>query len=154
MITIHKFPLLKGGNVSFKEADETLVIKGLIDLLHVGLDVNKHTCIWAKVDTENEVWSRVFVCTRGTGHDCSDVQAHRYLGTVHQDPFVWHVFALLVYEEEPVQPDIARMCPVCQQPVLFRAAKKQDLPANGSMDPLDYVVCKTCRAIVPRIGKE
>lgn len=46
--------------------------------------------IWAEVDTDQVLEHRTFV-VYGTGHKMTD-DAHCYIATIFEDPFVWHVY--------------------------------------------------------------
>ena len=49
-------------------------------------------CLWAKVDTDNVcVTKKVVVCR--TGHDIGFSDRMKYIGTVQDGEFVWHVYA-------------------------------------------------------------
>ena len=49
-----------------------------------------NACIWAKVNSENELEKRKFVII-GTGHSFDDTNM-KYIGTYQDGPFVWHLF--------------------------------------------------------------
>jgi hypothetical protein len=49
-------------------------------------------CIWATVDTDAPVEERFFVVV-GTGSELSDNMVH--VGTVFENPFVWHIMELI-----------------------------------------------------------
>ena len=59
-------------------------------IMHVGLDVEDHLCVWAEVNSNfRDVQREFFV--RGTGQERDDVTGG-YLGTVRMDPYMWHVY--------------------------------------------------------------
>lgn len=80
--TIWKFPLLIGDNVKIMMPAEAVVVKVAAEAPHT-------LAIWAIVDSRATLTVRKFT-VRGTGHPLDDVGA--YLGTVQDDPFVWHIF--------------------------------------------------------------
>lgn len=95
-LTIWKFPLTKRGNVDRHELDEEIEIPCAHRILCVGPDPASaerphHWAIWAIVNPEAPK-NRYKVSVRGTGRDISDVADHRYIGTVFEGPWVWHVF--------------------------------------------------------------
>lgn len=47
--------------------------------------------LWAQVDREVKHVFRHFVVV-GTGHTINNSESLRHVGTVFQDPFVWHVY--------------------------------------------------------------
>jgi hypothetical protein len=49
-----------------------------------------NTCIWVKVNPENELEKRQFEVI-GTGHSFEDSNKE-YIGTYQDGPFVWHLF--------------------------------------------------------------
>jgi len=52
-------------------------------------------CIWALVDSlEARVERRRFMVI-GTGHELYGVRNVKYVGTVQEPPFVWHIFEVL-----------------------------------------------------------
>lgn len=83
-MTIWKYTLEHGHN--------TFLLPKGAKILHVGQQ-NGTVCLWARVDPEQEQEKRVFRFV-GTGHplNCTDIT---YLGTAHDDPFVWHVFEVV-----------------------------------------------------------
>lgn len=82
MKTIHKYPL---------EIKDLQVIKMHCDdkILTVQMH-NGAPCIWAIVDTENEMQTRL-IYFHGTGNLLPDVD-QKYIGTFQLDYFVYHVF--------------------------------------------------------------
>lgn len=82
MITIYKYAL-----------DNTVYLPRGAVVLSVGLQ-NDQMYLWAHVDSDQQPVQRNFIIV-GTGWDLSkDVRLTnaRFIGTVHQSPFVWHVF--------------------------------------------------------------
>lgn len=66
-------------------------------ILHVGVQRPRAICVWAEVDSDNvpvEVNFRIV----GTGHPTDRVpmdhvpKEFKYIGTVLDSPFVWHVY--------------------------------------------------------------
>ncbi len=60
------------------------------EILSVGVQESRKIVIWAIVDSEALIVQRR-IHLRGTGHEAPPDSA-RHLGTVMDDPFVWHVF--------------------------------------------------------------
>ena len=58
-------------------------------VVHVGIQ-GEHICLWAIVDTQASVETRVFQIV-GTGHE-EVFEGMAHVGTVQQGPWVWHVF--------------------------------------------------------------
>lgn len=56
-------------------------------------------CIWMLVDPKNLLVEREFRVV-GTGWD-TDREAHEFVGTVIDGPFVWHVFEVAPLIEDP-----------------------------------------------------
>ena len=50
---------------------------------------DSHLCLWADVDTLKETEDRV-ILVYGTGHETRDIP-QRYISTVQDREFVWHV---------------------------------------------------------------
>ena len=86
MITIHKYGLFPGvdGNV------KVLIPKGF-KILSLQ-NQNNNICLWALADTNEELIEVKFIVC-GTGHDCTNVQYKKYVGTVQVGVYVWHVFS-------------------------------------------------------------
>jgi hypothetical protein len=83
METIYKYPLRL-------LADEiTLLLPSGAEVLSVGTQ-GSEIMIWARVHTNHVDEKRTFV-VRGTGHPLTG-QEGRFIGTVQQEPFVWHIF--------------------------------------------------------------
>lgn len=90
MITIWKF-ILNGGVVNMKAADTDIAVPFPAMVLSAGLDPSGQLCVWMLVETGFEKKKqRVYV--RSTGHDCTDVAAKQFVGTVTDRSFIWHVF--------------------------------------------------------------
>jgi len=85
MWTIHKYIL---------QIDGIIVIDMPIGskILDVQNQDNR-ICMWVIVNTELETEERVFQII-GTGHQLLGRTEKKYIGTVQQGPFVWHVFEL------------------------------------------------------------
>lgn len=47
--------------------------------------------VWASVETDFDM-SPVTLYVRGTGHPLCEADEAKFLGTVQDGPFVWHVF--------------------------------------------------------------
>lgn len=88
MRTIWKFTFKLNSVVEVQMPDRARVI-------HVG-EQNGLLCLWAMVDTENQLTARRFRIF-GTGHPLStDVKESHFIGTVFQSIYVWHVFEVPV----------------------------------------------------------
>lgn len=75
----------------FEVADEvTLDLPFETDVLSVGTQNFGRICIWALVVPGARLVKRKFV-VRGTGHPI-DMDGLKFLGTVFDSTFVWHVF--------------------------------------------------------------
>lgn len=85
MRTIWKFPLSNMG------VEEIEMPKGA-EILTVQIQ-DERPCLWAIVEDRAEK-DRRFIETHGTGHPMRVDMGitRRYIGTVQQPPFVWHVF--------------------------------------------------------------
>lgn len=82
MKTIHKFPLSFGA----------IEINQGAKIIHTAAQ-NDKICVWAIVDTDKPlVLRKVYII--GTGWDFArgDVKEECYVGTVHEDEFIWHIF--------------------------------------------------------------
>ena len=77
MKTIYKYVIERDGIEMPKNAQ----------IVHVGTHIDEF-CIWAIVDTEADTETRYFDVV-GTGHELAS--GVKYLDTVHQPPFVWHI---------------------------------------------------------------
>lgn len=91
MRTIHKYPLdISGGTCRVRAPHNA-------KFLHVGLDPNCEPCIWAEVEiSKSDVVvipgytdHRFYII--GTGHPIPP-GIEKYIGTIHQGPFIWHVY--------------------------------------------------------------
>jgi len=64
----------------------------LAEVISTGLDPAENLCVWAVVDPNRELSKRMFLVI-GTAHPLPDeVKLSRFLGTVRQGPFMWHVY--------------------------------------------------------------
>lgn len=89
MKTIHKYPLTGG----------TQIIQAplLAKPLYVGLDPIGTPCVWALVDTSMPLAGMIVLLT-GTGSPLPEGAAEiddldkKYVGTILQGLYVWHVF--------------------------------------------------------------
>ena len=87
METIYKYKLTKEPYIKLMMPIEA-------EILCVQIDQKDNTpCIWAVVDTEDEVEERFFEII-GTGNSIyRDMGIERkYIGTFQEVPFVWHLF--------------------------------------------------------------
>lgn len=86
MLTIHKYQL------KIDDTLQQLSIPEGGDI--VAADIQGDAlCLWAQVDTDEEFEARFFKVI-GTGHV---VPEHaEYLFTVHQPPFVWHIYEVYI----------------------------------------------------------
>jgi hypothetical protein len=84
MITIHKY--------QFEIADKVVIEMPIgADILSVQIQNGKPT-IWAKVETTYKEEKKVFRIY-GTGHELDlFAMEGRYLATIQQGQFVWHIF--------------------------------------------------------------
>lgn len=87
MTTVWKYQhdLLDGGDFATFEMPEGAEVR------HVGMQDGLVT-LWAEVDAAAWSTPRTFVIG-GTGHQIPE--GARYVGTVHDGPFVWHIFEVL-----------------------------------------------------------
>lgn len=82
MRTIYKYPL-----------KDTIFLPQGAKVLSVG-DQEGERVLWALVDTNNLLEARNFSII-GTGWDVTNdpgIHHSKFIGTIHQPPFVWHVF--------------------------------------------------------------
>lgn len=71
------------------EVEQNILIKNRAIIRHVSIQ-NGGICLWAEVDTTlDDVIRKIFVI--GTGWPIPE-NCNTYIGTVHVDPFVWHVY--------------------------------------------------------------
>lgn len=82
MKTIYKYP------ISYR----TIEIPKDAKFISLNTDCNGDLCAWAIVDTNNEMETKHFV-TIGTGWALpEDIDEMIFLGTVKDNPYIWHVF--------------------------------------------------------------
>lgn len=62
-------------------------------VVHAAQQAGQFT-VWALVDSEKPRTRRTFAIY-GTGWDITSPPNLRYIATLHEDPFVWHVFEVL-----------------------------------------------------------
>lgn len=64
-------------------------------VISVGVQRERHICLWAVVNPEAETETRIFH-VRGTGHPLrlAANNGSRFIGTVFDGPFVWHIFGV------------------------------------------------------------
>ena len=71
-------------------------------ILSIGEDPLKDLCIWAQIDTKEEMVNRKILCW-GTGWPLEDALAEfpasEFVGTVIDGPYMWHIFDTKVEEE-------------------------------------------------------
>jgi hypothetical protein len=86
---IFKYPLF---DMRAPEDFRTLDLPEVLHPLHVGMQ-NEVLCLWAAVDPTSATIKRTFAIV-GTGWPLVRHLGNnaRYIGTVHDKPFVWHVF--------------------------------------------------------------
>jgi len=82
--TIWKFPLEVTDH-------QSVVMPQGAHALSVGLDPQGQLCLWALVDPELDLLPLEVVIV-GTGHRSYLIEHLRFLGSVVQGSFVWHVF--------------------------------------------------------------
>jgi len=86
MITIHKYPVPFDDNFSIDMPVDAEILTFQMQ------DGNR--CIWAKVDTDKPKAARNFRLA-GTGHPLPIDKNMKYIGTVQQHIFVFHLFEIL-----------------------------------------------------------
>lgn len=59
--------------------------------LSVGLDPAGDLCVWMEVERDVFNHGKTFYIV-GTGHPLPDEQFIEFIGSVKQDPFMWHVY--------------------------------------------------------------
>jgi hypothetical protein len=88
VLTIYKYKLNQGRVNQIQMPMDASVIS-------VGLDPMEDICIWALVETDNDMDERTFFVA-GTGWDITEDLLEfteiSSLGTVRQGPFMWHIF--------------------------------------------------------------
>jgi hypothetical protein len=60
-------------------------------VLSAGVQNPGKICVWAIVNPDARKQKRIFQ-VRGTGHEVFMVMANKFVGTVFDGVFVWHVF--------------------------------------------------------------
>ena len=83
MRTIWKFPLDFADKVEIQ-------MPCFAAIIHVGVQ-HERLCLWAIIDIDQPLVTRRFRVI-GTGHEYPDCLPEKYIGTVFQDVFVWHIF--------------------------------------------------------------
>jgi len=86
MKVIHKFPLKLTDSQQIKMPERA-------EILSVQMQGGV-PCIWAQVDTDYDLETRLFYIY-GTGHRMDDFAVMKFIGTVQEGQFVWHVFQVL-----------------------------------------------------------
>ena len=85
MDTIYKYPI--------KVTDlQTVQMPDLAQILCVQKQ-DGIICLWARCFSENELKPRS-ISVAGTGNPIDGNYFHKYIGTVQDDPFIWHVFEI------------------------------------------------------------
>ena len=86
MFTVWKF--------EFEVEDEVVItMPAEAIVLSVGTQKENAVCIWAKVDDSQTRKEERKFYVRGTGHPIGKMEfGAKFLGTVIDSPFVWHVF--------------------------------------------------------------
>lgn len=79
--------------VIYRPMDEvTLFLPMGHEILSAGIDRQDLVCVWVIVDPDAPPEPRkIFV--RGTGHPLGDAEGHKFIGTVKDGSFMWHIFA-------------------------------------------------------------
>ena len=86
MKTIFKYPLKI-------EDVQSIEISSEFKFLHLGYDPQGNICIWMEVDSE-ALKTSIKIYIFGTGKPLlDDMENINFLGTIKQDPFMWHVYA-------------------------------------------------------------
>lgn len=90
MRKIYKYPIF------IQTAPTVIAVPKLTYALHVGLDGNGVACIWCSVPMEvNDMTTmQVFVVPTGQCEPEHVEPRPEYVGTIHQGPFIWHIFVL------------------------------------------------------------
>jgi hypothetical protein len=83
-LEIWKFPLGNGGK------QEIIMPKGAEVLTVQTQQTTGHACLWAMCDPDGERQVRTFHVV-GTGQEMPK-DFGRYVGTIQQEIFVWHIF--------------------------------------------------------------
>ena len=95
MLTIWKYPI----DPSFEKIE--LAIPGGGPAISAGLDARGDVCVWAMVDDDLEEEIVKIYCV-GTGWPLDrimeDVEALKFIGTVKEGFYMWHIFTEEVVE--------------------------------------------------------
>ena len=87
MRAIYKYELPFKDEVSIQMPFGSEIVKCGVQ----GMKGNKpNICVWAVVDPEREMETYHF-CIRGTGHPLPEDDGYRYIDTVFDRQFVWHI---------------------------------------------------------------
>jgi hypothetical protein len=86
--TIYKYEL--------KKADEsTIRMPASAEILYLGIQKG-NICIWALVDTGEDMTKERLFRIYGTGHEIKNIECLKYIGTIFEGSFefelVWHIF--------------------------------------------------------------
>lgn len=73
------------------DGEATIEMPHGAQVLHVGSQAPRTITVWAMVILPAEIEHRTFY-VKGTGEVITEDDDLRYLGTVMDDPWVWHVF--------------------------------------------------------------
>ena len=87
---IWKFPIPRAANTYGDFQIEMPLGANVLSVGVQGPAGDEIVCIWAAVDTAQASCPKDF-CLRGTGHGLTGEEG-RFIGTVFQDPYVWHLF--------------------------------------------------------------
>lgn len=85
MQTIYKYKLAV---TDFQQIELPLGAK----VLSVGLDPSGDVCLWAKVHRKETATYDAAIAIVGTGNDAEMSDRYKFMGTVKQGPFMWHIF--------------------------------------------------------------
>ena len=87
MVTVFKYPIkMETGYTQLMSLPYGATI------LHVAIQADM-LYLWAEVDTERAMEDHMFR-VYGTGEKHSPLEHHKYLGTVHDGAFAWHLYEL------------------------------------------------------------
>ena len=86
MKTIHKFPFSIFNHFGISLPKDAVILSAQMQ--------DEQPCIWALVDTEQEIEKREFILF-GTGHPIYHIDELKYVATFQQAEFVWHLFEVI-----------------------------------------------------------
>lgn len=96
MKTIYKYTPARNPNTY---GEFSLQLPYGCNVLSVAIDPQGVLCIYAEVNTEEQQTQEVLLYVLGTGKEfinSSRKELYKFLGTVIQGPFVWHVYYQIV----------------------------------------------------------